>query len=253
MVSFRPALWPTLMMVLMSTLMIYLGLWQKDRSVWKHNLLADIQKKWTSEPKPLPVAVLSIKGDKKAIYGEENSLSLLETHNMDLISVTGEFLTEPLFYRTANHISFGRGYEIVAGFKAEEGIIPISLGIIPAKSKESYLPPIGTLSVTGILRLPKLDNGTKPEHKGLIADIPFSSFYNEFSNELLPLYLTATTENHFDDLVRPRKIESFIKNIPNNHNTYMWTWFLLAGTLWVVYVAWHYHTKRLCFTLKKNQ
>ena len=252
MISFRPALWPTIMMVLMSALMIYLGLWQMDRAVWKNNLLNDIRQKWNSEPKPLPIAALSIKGDKNAIYGQGDAFTLLEDNHMDLITVTGEFLNEPLFYRTANHISFGRGYEVVAGFKSHEGIIPISLGIIPDKQKESYLPPIGKMSVTGILRFAALDNGTRPKHKDLIAAIPFSSFYDRFSGDLLPIYITATTHNQLDDIVKPRKTESFIQNIPNNHNTYMWTWFLLAGTLWVVYIAWHYHTKRLCFGRKKQ-
>ena len=232
--------------------MIYLGLWQKDRAVWKNNMLSEIQQKWTSEPKPLPIAALSLKGDKNAAYGAPSALSLIENDNMDLVTVAGKFLEKPLFYRTANHISFGRGYEVIAAFKAQEGIIPISLGIIPDEHKENYLPPLNIRSVTGILRLPKADNGTKPDHKDLIADIPFSSFHDIFSDDLLPIWITATTHNQFDDIVKPKKTEAFIKNIPNNHNTYMWTWFLLAGTLWVVYIAWHYNTQRLCFGSKKQ-
>lgn len=245
MIIFRPALKPTLFVICATILCVYLALWQKDRAVWKENLLSNMTQKWREQPSLLPIISLRLKGDKDAVMGNKNTLNLMQRDELSLVTVTGKFLSYPLFYRTANHAQFGQGYEVIAPFRASEGVIPVVMGIIPADKKQSYLPPDNPMTLIGALRLPETDNGSDVRPRDLVAQVPFNFYYKIFKSELLPNYITATQHNHFGAFPVPKNTGEFLENIPNNHITYMWTWLFLAGTLWVVYIVWHYQNSRL--------
>lgn len=248
MVRFRPALVPTLMLIVMSSVMIYLGLWQKDRAVWKENLLANMLQKWSSPPEMLPVSVIRLKGDKDAIFGKEATLNAYEDTDLTLVEVKGTLLKEPFFFRPGRHAAFGKGFEVIAALKShrpEEGIIPIALGVVPLNMRKTYQLPEGDVNITGMLRLPQPANKILPDHKDLVATVPFGSFYKLFGEELLPISVTATEPTDFGAYPKPRNTKDFLANIPNNHKTYMWTWFMLAGIMLLMYIFWHSHHGRL--------
>lgn len=255
-IIFKPAFIPTLLCAMMIAIMVALGLWQKDRAVWKADLLTHLTQQLNAKPELLPISALSQKGDKNALLAEEGALELLKPFDLKLMKVQGHFLPKPVFFRPVSSDEYGRGFEVIAPFKAQEGIVIVNLGFIPDTYKEkpatTYIPQ-KNMELVGFLRLPQKDGGKMLKDGDLIANIPFMSFYQVFKSELLPLSLSATG-GQFKPYPKGRGAEFFIGNIPNNHIVYMWTWFALAVILMVIYTLWHYYTGRLRFEekLKKD-
>lgn len=251
MIRIRPALVPSLVVIILVTIAVMLGNWQAERHIWKENLLSDMRIKFKENSTLLPIATLRLKGQPSPILGEDAGLELLKRHDSTLVKVMGHFLKYPLFFRVAKHPYLGSGFEVVAAFKAKEGVIPVVMGIIPADKKDKFLPPKKDMTIYGMLRLPEKNKNQDVPSGGLIGQVPMNIYLKQFGEELLPNYMILTQQNKFDNNIITKHTDQFVANIPNNHFLYMWTWFLLAGTLIVIYIVWHYQTGRLAVGKKK--
>jgi cytochrome oxidase assembly protein ShyY1 len=210
---------------------IYLAFWQYQRSIWKEDLLSTYHEKLSQSPALLPILVVRLMGDKSSIIG--HNADLFKPLELTPIKVTGHFVTDLIFYRPTHD-----GIELVTAFETDDGIIAVNAGVMPPMGKDlpiSDILPRKEITLNGFYRIPQIYGDKLPDNKALVANIPFASFYDMYSEKTLAGAIQVDDTTKISDYLKGRKAEYFVKNIPNNHTQYMGTWLLLTAVASIIY------------------
>lgn len=142
MMGFRPRFWPTLVALVMMTMVIGLGTWQLHRRVWKTELLATIATRMNSAPVALPAAIAN---PRDWLFRS--------------VHVTGHFATDRALWL------YGRTYDGKAGIhllvplvRPAGDAILVDRGFVPfdhASVLAAYAPADGEVEINGVARLPE--------------------------------------------------------------------------------------------------
>lgn len=208
-----------------------LGTWQVKRLIWKQQLLATIDQRIASDPKPLSEII--------AIAKDGGGIEYMP------VSVTGQFLHDREQHFFATHKG-ATGWYIYTPLQLADGsgVVFVNRGFVPYELKEpatrrqSHLD--GELTVTGLAR-------SAPSQKPSFAvpnnDLAKNIFYwKDLSNmsaqagfkietPVAGLFIDADDTPNAGGL--PVGGVTHI-NLPNNHLQYAITWFGLAGALALV-------------------
>ncbi len=211
---------------------IELGIWQSERSVWKETILQEYHTQLSQTPSLLPTTVIRLKGDKNSIIG--NNTELFKPFELMPITLTGKFLPDLIYYRPADE-----GIELITAFQTTDGIIAVNAGKMPYTAKDisvDTLLPNTDITITGFYRIAELYGDKTPNNKAFVAKIPYAAYYYMFNDKALSGAIHIDDTTQISDYLKGRSKEYFIKNIPNNHTQYMYTWFMLAGIAFVTYI-----------------
>jgi surfeit locus 1 family protein len=200
-------LFPILLGVLGSGVLVALGLWQVDRMAWKEGILADIDARITDVPAALP-ALPDPQADKY--------LS---------VTATGT-LTGPEIHVLASAKGLGAGYRVIRALDTEGRRVMVDLGFLPLELKEADRP-ARDLTVTGNLHWPDEINGSTPETDTTRA-IWFARDVDTMAATLqtAPVLIVARDMQPPVPTLTPYPVDS--STIPNDHLSYAATWFGLA-------------------------
>ena len=190
--------------------LVSLGVWQTKRLAWKETILENISYSLSAEPSLLPT------GLKKA------------EHNYKMVKVEGSLEPRSIFILTPVKGS-GAGFRVISPFKLKDGRkILIDRGVIKEKEKNT-LETLGQHRlIVGYLFWPNETDYFTPEPKNK-RNIWFSRDLEKMASflEAQPILIVAT-ENRLDPSI---KMQDPIREIPNNHLQYAFTWFMMS-ILW---------------------
>lgn len=228
MITFRPRLGFTLLCLPLFVLLIGLGIWQLERLQWKLNLIAEIGRNMHAPAIPLD-QVLQL-GPAHAQYRR--------------VAVTGTFdnAEESYLYTTGPQ---GRpGYHILVPLLLDHGgAVMVDRGYIPLSLRNPKTrpgsEPAGVQRVVGILRT--------PDQPGFFTPPPDLKNRVWFARDVKAIaardHLRLVAPVVLETVARPGQLWPLggqtRVDLPNDHLQYALTWFLLAGALLVVYLAWH--------------
>jgi surfeit locus 1 family protein len=226
---FRPTLWPTLFTIPAMIVLVGLGSWQIDRLQWKSELIATFEARMAQTPVAPPETI-----DDMAQW------------RYRLLQLDGVFQHDKEIQMTGRPFEGTAGFHVITPLILENSrVVLINRGWVPEKLRdpktrvESLVR--GLVSFQGILREDWRRGSFVPD--------------NEPRNEVWLYVDTAQMARHRKVFpVAPYYVEAIrapgpyvlpiganIKiTVRNEHLQYALTWFLLAGTLLVIYVIYHY-------------
>ena len=190
--------------------LVSLGVWQTKRLAWKETILENISYNLSAEPLLLPT------GLKKA------------EHNYKMVKVEGSLEPRSIFILTPVK-GLGAGFRVISPFKLKDGRkILIDRGVIKEEQKSSLETLVQHRLIIGYLFWPNETDYFTPE-PNIQRNIWFSRDLEKMASflEAQPVLLVAT-ENRLDPSI---KMQDPIREIPNNHLQYAFTWFMMS-ILW---------------------
>ncbi len=190
--------------------LVSLGVWQTKRLAWKETILENISYNLSAEPLLLPT------GLKKA------------EHNYKMVKVEGSLEPRSIFILTPVK-GLGAGFRVISPFKLKDGRkILIDRGVIKEEQKSSLETLVQHGLIIGYLFWPNETDYFTPE-PNIQRNIWFSRDLEKMASFLgaQPVLLVAT-ENRLDPSI---KMQDPIREIPNNHLQYAFTWFMMS-ILW---------------------
>lgn len=221
----RRYLFPLILGIAGTAILIGLGVWQLQRLSWKEDMLAHIQSSIDAAPVPLPAAVEpSMKYLPVTISGTTTG------QEIDVLSGTKEQ---------------GGGYQIVSGFVTEDGRrIMVDRGFVPQEARHTPRPPT-QLQITGNLHWPD-EKGSSTPDPNLTENIWFARDVPAMAAQLDsdPILVVAKFVEGDTQGVQP--IPVAIEGIPNNHLSYAMQWFMIA-------VAWAGMTVALIWRIRQRK
>tara|TARA_B100001123_G_scaffold450212_1_gene619312 strand:+ start:233 stop:844 length:612 start_codon:yes stop_codon:yes gene_type:complete len=186
----------------------------------------------------------------------ENPISPpLEVENIDewrfkRISIEGVFLHDKELLMTGKTFEGTAGFHVITPIKTEEGrIIMINRGWIPETSRSQKKRPDtlynGLLHIVGIIREDKKKGYFVPENE------PKNEVWLYVNTRQMAMHRNIKqVANFYIDAIRkpgpytlPIGASAKI-NVRNEHLQYAITWFLLALSLLIIYVIYHYPAKK---------
>ena len=215
---FAPKFWPTTIFLLLFVTLIGLGAWQVERLQWKENLISTIAARMHEAPTDVQNIPLSEADYRPA-------------------TASGTFRHDQSIYLHAIERETGEGgYHVLTPLTLADGkTLFVDRGFVPfaSREKKDYAQPAGTVTITGILRIP-----THPMMQP--ENIPETGEYYWADITSLAAHFNLTAPMPFilaadstGDAV-PRGGQTQVE-IPNDHRGYAITWFMLAGALLVIY------------------
>lgn len=226
--KFRPALWPTLFTIPALVMLIGLGTWQVDRLAWKSGIIARIEANARLPAIPLPPAAGV---DPAALEYRP-------------VSVTGTFRHDREVHLLATTRRGNTGYQLIVPLdRAEGGTVLVNRGWVPAARKEREARPeslpAGPVTVTGLLRKPWHQGWFVPDND-LKRNVWFygdaTAMAKEMGVDAPPFFIEADATPNPGGL--PLGGQTRL-DVPNNHLTYVVTWYGFAVVLVVIYFAYH--------------
>lgn len=222
---FRPLLWPTLILVSGLPVLLWLGFWQLDRLEWKLGLIAQMDARLSAEPVTFDAAAITVPDDEYL-----------------RVDVTGTLVDREFHWLTQSP-DFGIGYNVYQPLVLSGGgHVMVNMGFVPEalKSEEKRAPASGEVVLTALIRQGEIP-GTLDAVNDVTGNIWFTRDVGAMGAEtglgaFLPYYLQK--EGPIGQAEWPKPADSRIA-IVNNHLDYALTWFGLAVTLIVIYIAFH--------------
>ena len=227
--SARALLVPGVVTALAFALLVTLGLWQVRRLGEKEALIARVEARLDAPPQAPP---------PRAGWG---ALAPAE-YDFRHVRVEGHYLAGPeawLYSRPPE--GFGRepGYIVLTPFEISEGgVVLVERGFVPESKKNAYgAPPSDTVTLVGHLHAPQSRNLFTP------ADTPAQRIWYTRDPAAIAAMLGYAAAAPFSlapdpgervDPSQPQPAPS-APQIVNNHLSYAFTWFSLAGVLLVVF------------------
>jgi surfeit locus 1 family protein len=217
---------PTLFTIFGLILLLGLGTWQVQRLHWKEGLIAAREAAMTGTPVPLPATL----GAARALIYHR-------------VSAQGRFLNARELYLHAIAADGTAGYHIVTPFALADGkIVLVDRGFVPedfkSPARRAAANTTGERTVTGILRLPDGHGWFVPanepaRNEWFFIDLPAMAAAAKVG-AVLPFYIAADATPNPGGY--PQGGQTQI-DLPNHHLQYAITWYALAATLLVFYVA----------------
>jgi surfeit locus 1 family protein len=226
---FRPRLWPTLFTVPAVLMMLGLGTWQLDRLAWKTALIDSFESRVSAQPVSPPAVVED-----------------MEVWRFRHVQATGHFLNDKELHLTGRPYEGTAGFHVITPFVTDDGLtVLVNRGWVPSDRRRPETRPgsvlDGTVTVNGIV----LEAGRKgyfvPENE------PGREIWFTVEPEQMAAHLgIGPVASYYIDVLRPPGRPTSLPigamasiQVRNEHLQYAVTWFLLAGTLLVIYVLWH--------------
>jgi len=228
--------WPALFTVAGFAILVGLGNWQLQRSIWKAGLTDRIEARVEAMPVPLREVAAAFASGGDVAYRR--------------VSVSGRFLhgKERHYYFVG---SYGPGWNVYTPLQLDDGgIVFVNRGFVPEQLRQPASRAAGQLAgqvtLTGLVRLAP-ENGAKgwfvpdnqPEDNAWfhldLAGMRGSVFDASDASRVLGFFVDAEAE--------PANPGGWPKGgttrlqLPNRHLEYAFTWFGLAGTLVCVFLA----------------
>jgi surfeit locus 1 family protein len=223
MTRFNPRLWPTIITLVMLTILVGLGTWQLERRAWKTELLATIAERMNAAPVDLPADI-----DDPSGWRFRN------------VQVSGHFANDHALDL------YGRTYDGKAGvhllvplIRDDGGAILVDRGFVPFvhdNALAEFPTDDDRLTLTGIVRLPEpggwfLPSAKPAENIWYAVDIPAMSAATGL--RLAPIYIAARPSGSAEWPAATGGTEG--TGIRNEHLNYAIFWFSMAAALLVIY------------------
>jgi surfeit locus 1 family protein len=214
----RRIIFPLLLGIIGTAVLISLGVWQLQRLAWKEGILAEIDARMAAAPVVLP-------SDPEA--GRDRYLPVTATGTITdeeidvLVSVKGT----------------GAGYRIISAFETDDGRrILLDRGFVRDTDKDAPRPPVSGVTVTGNLHWPEEVDSFTPaadtaRNIWFARDVP--AMAAALGTEPVMIILRTTSEAA--PVVAPLPLDS--AGIPNDHLGYAIQWFGLAA-VWAGMTGW---------------
>lgn len=195
--------------------LVWLGVWQAQRLVWKEGVLADIEAHIAADPVPLPLSPDP------------------EAHRYLPVQVSGVIAQNPIRVLVSRK-QVGAGYRLITRLDMADRPILIDLGFIKVDQPVPDLPR-APLTFTGNLHWPDDRNSSTPEND-LDKNIWFARDINLMADVMQaePILVVARKSSLSGLGVTPLPVDT--ASIPNDHLSYAITWFSLAA-IWAVMTA----------------
>ena len=232
----KPSGFSIMSLIICVGVLIWLGMWQVERGVWKYTLLNQIKNNINQPPTSITPNIEGSLKEFQPVYTE------------------GLLLTDNLIYIDNKVKNHKVGYDVFAVLLRVDGPpLLINLGWFE-KKLDSSMPHLeqnveSTITtIHGYIRF-------QPQHSNMtIKNDPQRNiwFYPDIV-EMKKFYELDDVSHYFLYQTQgyiPKKAESFsfhqpnIKHIPNNHSSYAFTWFSLALIAIVIFAIFHYDPKR---------
>jgi surfeit locus 1 family protein len=236
-IRFRPQLGFTLICLPLFALLVGLGVWQLERLRWKLNLIAEIERSMQAPAISLDRALKL--GVARAQYRRVAVTGRFDNAKENFLYTTGP-QGRPV-YHVLTPLEIGSGGAVMV----DRGTIPIALRDPAARPGSE---PKGQVDLTAILRT--------PDKPGFFTPAPNMRERVWFARDVEAMAMRDRVR-----LVAPVVLEAVAApgekwphggqtrvDLPNDHLQYALTWFLLAGALAAVYLAWHRGRGRLSFS-----
>ena len=212
-----------------------LGVWQLDRRVWKHDLIANINERLAIAPTDLPP--------------REQWPTLNESrYEFRRVAFSAQFLPgeEALIYTAGSPLRpdvSGPGYWVFAPAQLAGGsVVVINRGFVPVTQKDAKREtPPGSVDVTGVLRWPEKRSPFTPDD-----DLGNNTFFardlarvaqEKKWGAVAPFYVDQDAPLAGAPADAPRAAPLTVR-LPDNHLQYAITWFGLAAALAGVFLFW---------------
>lgn len=232
---FRGMLWPTVAVVVGTTVLATLGTWQLERLAWKEGLLAAIAARTTAAPAPLP---------SPASWGGLDP----GTYEYRHVVATGTFdhAAEVRVFRPlgdARGPFSGLGDLVLTPLKLEGGgTVVVNRGFVPEDRVDPATRPegqvTGRVTVTGLMRSPEsrtaFTPADQPAKRLWFTRDPGSIAAALGLGDVAPFTIDQDAGETPGGL--PQGGETVLA-FPNNHLSYALTWFGLAATLLGLYAS----------------
>ncbi|MEM9845862.1 MAG: SURF1 family protein [Pseudomonadota bacterium] len=215
-------LFPLLIGLAGTLILLWLGLWQLDRLAWKEGILAEIETQIGADPVPLPA------------YSDPEADKYLA------VTVSGQF-GEGLLRVLVSQKQVGPGYLIVSPFRTDDGrTILIDRGFLRLETPPTP-PPAGSVTLTGNLHWPDDRTSSTPEND-VAENIWFARDIPQMA-EILQTEPVLIVAREIPGSLAVAPLPVTIENIPNDHLQYAVTWFSLAA-IWVVMTGYYIFRNR---------
>lgn len=220
----RGMIFPLMLGVLGTAILLALGVWQVQRLQWKQDVLARIEERIAAPPGALPEAPQP------------------EADRYRPVEVSGRF-AGPSLRVLASERGLGPGFHVIAAFETDTGRrVMVDRGFVP-DSRADDVAPGGTARITGNLHWPREVDSFTPEPDAgrnlwFARDVPSMAAALETEEVLI----VARRSVPAAPPLRPAPVST--AGIPNNHLEYAITWFSLA-LVWVGMTAfWLWRIRR---------
>ena len=234
----RPALWPSVVSLVIFSVALGLGIWQMERREWKRAILDRMAVNRAAAPVSLDEL---LKGDPLR-------------HEYGRVKVAGTFVHDKEFYLAARSLKNKVGLQVVTPLATDDGrIVLFDRGWIPQETKDPARRAAGQVQgqveLTGIVRRNQERRQFAPENVPdrnvwFHVDVPLmrSMAGGKPDPKLDAFFLEA------DAAANPGGVPvggQTRLDIPNDHLQYAITWFLIALAMAGVYLAYHWENGRL--------
>lgn len=192
-------------------ILLYLGVWQTQRLVWKQGVLAELTERLDAPP-------LFVTG-----------LETPEAHNFRRAVADGEYVqgVEPVRFLTSLR-PFGPGHRVIYPFELRRGgRILVDRGFVKQGAAPTP-PPLAQVGAAGVLHWPRERGFFTPE-ANKAEQLWFARDVDEMAAHFgaLPVLLVLNENPSRSPIAVPVSVD-----VPNNHLGYAITWFSLA-VVWV--------------------
>lgn len=201
----------TLIAALLFAGLCALGVWQVERLAWKRDLIARVDARIHAAPVAAPD-------------------SATKADEYRRVTATGSFLHDRATLVQAATVR-GPGYWVLTPLRRANGtILLINRGFVPPDARTRYARPVGTVSITGLLRL------TEPRGGFLRSNDPAADrWYSRDVAAIATARALPATPTYFIDADAAPQPDALpiggltVIRFPNNHLVYALTWFSLAA------------------------
>ena len=214
----RRIIFPLLLGILGTAVLIGLGVWQLQRLQWKEGILAEIDARMASAPVALPAAP----DPARDRFLPVTATGSITDEEIDvLVSLKG----------------VGPGYRIISAFETDDGRrILLDRGFVRDDQKDTPRPPVSGVTITGNLHWPDEVDSFTPDadtdrNIWFARDVP--AMAAALGTEPVMIILRTTSEPA--PAVSPLPMDS--AGIPNDHLGYAIQWFGLAA-VWAGMTGW---------------
>lgn len=228
--EFSPALWPTLLTLLLVPLFIGFGLWQLDRAAWKQDLVdADAGK-----ARLPPVSLDSL-------------VDIRDVEPYRRIFVRGYYdMDHQLLLDNRTYEGYA-GYHVLTPLHMADSdkTVLVNRGWVPVGSSRSVLPDIpgtdGEVLVDATIQMPPKKlfrlGDVDEQNQGwpqVVQQIKMSELEQRLGYPLQPLILLLDKNDEFGFI---RDWKPVYGVTPDKHRAYAVQWFTLAGVLLSIYIG----------------
>lgn len=233
---FRPALWPSVFLLVSLPILLWLGTWQLQRLEWKLGLIAKLEDRLSAAPVPLDTQQLTAADEYRRF------------------TVKGAYRPGVEFHWLTTSDTLGVGYLVFAPFKLEDGRwAMVNRGFVPRALKEEVREVGAVRTLTVRARIPE-EPGQLDATNDEAANIWFTRDTDRMSvltgeAGFLPLYFEE--EGEVGDETWPKPGVTQI-TIVNNHLDYALTWYGLGVVLVGIYLAFHVSQGRIGTKTRKQ-